>query len=324
MADAPLPKKRGRPPKLDATGSPLKKPDPPQGPPRKRGRPRKDPSAAPKPVPTGPKRGRGRPRKDESASVSKRPRLSTDVVAATAAATTSMATTTSTPSKKRGRPKKSAGGASGRAANGTVDSSSRLPLDKIIGIYSLECKVVEDNWPDDAEEMELTITRTSESPLGLIGGFNLGIIEGTMLFAANKPTLDKFRTVMSNSSGIAATQHDEIEAEASGASDENAGDIPAAAKSAIVEDRRVYFSWRGKSTKEGEIYTEEGSSSQDGYIEFTSNEAITFNGVAGFPALGESCQFKGTKIDNDAADAPQPWTSFSSKAAEQLATKMWI
>ncbi|KKZ59016.1 hypothetical protein EMCG_00881 [[Emmonsia] crescens] len=309
MADAPVPpRKRGRPPKLDATGTPVKKPTPPDGPPRKRGRPRKNPSEPPKPAPTGPKRGRGRPRKDDSTAPSKKPRLSTDVA------------TTTTPSK-RGRPRKSTTEASAKAINGTVESSPGLSLDKIIGIYSLECMEVAKNWPDDAEEMELTITRTSESPLGLIGGFNLGVIEGTMLFAADKPTLDKFRTVMSKSGGLAA-EHDDDEPEDSGAS-ENGGDIPHAAKSASVKDRRVYFSWRGRSTGEGEIHTEEGTSSQDGYMDFTSNEAITFNGVAGFPALGSSCKFKGTKIDNDAADAPQPWTSFTREVAGQSAVNRW-
>ncbi|OJD19351.1 hypothetical protein AJ78_00713 [Emergomyces pasteurianus Ep9510] len=316
MADAPLPKKRGRPPKLDATGTPLKKPVS-EGPPRKRGRPRKDPSAPPKPAPSGPKRGRGRPRKDDSTAPSKRARLSTDV-----AATASTGATTSTPSKKRGRPKKSTGEASAKAVNGMAEGSSGLLLDKIIGIYSLECKEVEDNWPNDAEEMELTITRTSESPLGLIGGFNLGIIEGTMLFAADKPTLDKFRAVMSKSGVLAATQNDDNEAQGDGTS-EDAGDVPHASKSASVNDRRVYFSWRGRSTSEGQIYTEEGSSSQDGYIDFTSNDAVSFNGVAGFPALGNRCKFNGTKIDNDAADAPQPWTTFSRKAAEQSAVNRW-
>ncbi|KLJ06210.1 hypothetical protein EMPG_10359 [Blastomyces silverae] len=309
MADAPLPRKRGRPPKLDATGNPVKKPAPPDGPPRKRGRPRKNPSELPTPVPTGPKRGRGRPRKDDPTAPSKKPRLSSDAPATTA--------TTATPSK-RGRPRKATTEAVSKAVNGTVESSSGFPLDKIIGIYSLECKEVEDNWPNEAEEMELTITRTSESPLGLIGGFNLGILEGTMLFAADKPTLDKFRAVMSKS-GAASTPDEEAEMTGS----ENGGDIPHTAQSTPVKDRRVYFSWRGRSTSEGEIHSEEGTSSQDGYIDFTNNEAITFHGVAGFPALGSSCKFKGTKIDNDAADAPQPWTTFSRQAAEKAAVDRW-
>ncbi|PGH04925.1 hypothetical protein GX51_03221 [Blastomyces parvus] len=307
MADAPLPRRRGRPPKLDATGNPVKKPAPPDGPPRKRGRPRKNPDEPPKPVPTGPKRGRGRPRKDDPTAPSKKPRLSSDVPAPT----------TATPSK-RGRPRKATTEHASKAVNGTVESASGFPLDAIIGIYSLQCKEVEDNWPNEAEEMELTITRTSESPLGLIGGFNLGIIEGTMLFAVDKPTLDKFRAVMSKSD-VSSSRNEESETSAS----ENGGDIPHAAQSAPVKDRRVYFSWRGKSTSEGEIYTEEGTSSQDGYIDFTSNEATAFNGVAGFPALGDNCKFKGRKIDNDAANAPQPWTTFSREAAEKAALSRW-
>ncbi|OJD23865.1 hypothetical protein ACJ73_04783 [Blastomyces percursus] len=310
MSDAPLPKKRGRPPKLDATGNPVKKPALPDGPPRKRGRPRKNPSEPPKPAPTGPKRGRGRPRKDDPTAPSKKARLSSDVPAAT--------TSTSAAPSKRGRPRKVTTDAASKAVNGTVESSTGFPLDKIIGIYSLECKEVEDNWPNEAEEMELTITRTSESPLGLIGGFNLGILEGTMLFAADKPTLEKFRAVMSKNG--AASNADE-DAETSGS--ENGGDIRHATQSAPVKDRRVYFSWRGRSTSEGEIHSEEGTTSQDGYIDFTNNEAITFNGVAGFPALGSNCKFKGTKIDNDAADAPQPWTTFSREAAEKAAVDRW-
>ncbi|KAG5291784.1 hypothetical protein I7I48_03689 [Histoplasma ohiense] len=323
MADAPLPRKRGRPPKLDATGNPVKKPAQSDGPPRKRGRPRKIPSDPPKPVPAGPKRGRGRPRKDDPTAPSKKPRLSTDAAATMTTTTSSSSSSSSKPAptpSKRGRPKKSATEAAAKAVNGA--GAAGFLLDKIIGIYSLDCKEVEDNWPDDAEEMELTITRTSESPLGLIGGFNLGVIQGTMLFAADKRTLDKFRAVMSKRGRVVGGARGGNGEGKTGSSDDG-DDIPHAAGAAHVKDLRVYFSWRGRSTGEGEIHTEEGTSPQDGYLVFTSDEAITFNGVAGFPALGENCKFKGTKIDDDAADAPEPWTSFSRQAAEEAAVSRW-
>ncbi|PGH04292.1 hypothetical protein AJ79_07139 [Helicocarpus griseus UAMH5409] len=337
MADVAVPspahRKRGRPRKLDATGAPIvKKPNPPDGPPRKRGRPRKDPNTPPKPVTTGPKRGRGRPRKnDPEAPSNKKLRLSDGAPAATAATAGADADAATPSKKKRGRPKKSdmaapSSAAGNKAVNGTstvVGSlSGTFPLDKIIGIYSLECTEVEKNWPDMAEEMELTITKTSESSLGLIGGFNLGVIEGTMLFAADKATLKRFRAVMSRSNH--EEDSDDDDEEESGSSDGGGGDIPHTAKPESVKDRRIYFSWRGRSTAEGEVHTEEGTSPQDGYVDFTSGAALAFNGVAGFPALGSSCQFTGKKIDDFAAEAPVPWKSFSRKAGMASAGGRWI
>ncbi|KAK2811437.1 hypothetical protein FQN50_002060 [Emmonsiellopsis sp. PD_5] len=274
---------------------------------RGRGRPRKSDVAAPgsaSAATPAPKSKRGRPRKS-------------DVTAPGSASAATPAT-----KSKRGRPRKSDVAAPGSAsAEKTVNGSKSngtaagFTLDRIIGTYSLECEEVQDNWPDQAEDMDLTITKGSGGSLGLIGGFNLGILEGTMLFAADKKSLEKFRDVMG--------KEDSSEIDGEGETSDDGGDVPRTAKSAPVKDRRVYFSWRGQNTGDTEIHCEGKPGGQNGHIEFTSDEAITFKGVAGFPALGEKCEFKGTKIDNDVTAAPPPWSSFSQDAAHAANVNRW-
>ncbi|KAK2774797.1 hypothetical protein FQN53_003492 [Emmonsiellopsis sp. PD_33] len=295
--------KRGRPRKSDvadiaatAAATPATK--------SKRGRPRKSDvadTAATAAATLATKSKRGRPRKSDVADT-----------AATAAATPAT-------KSKRGRPRKSDVAAPELAPAETAVSGSKVAgftLDRIIGTYSLECKEVEDNWPDQAEDMEVTITKSSGGSLGLIGGFNMGILEGTMLFAADKKSLEKFRDVMS--------KEDSSEIDGEGETSDDGGVVPrTGTKSAPVKDRRVYFSWRGQNTGDTEIHCEVKPGTQDGHIEFTSDEAITFKGVAGFPALGQKCEFKGTKIDNDVTAAPPSWSSFSQEAANAANVNRW-
>ncbi|KAK2807582.1 hypothetical protein FQN51_000015 [Onygenales sp. PD_10] len=295
--------KRGRPRKSDvadiaatAAATPATK--------SKRGRPRKSDvadTAATAAATPATKSKRGRPRKSDVADI-----------AATAAATPAT-------KSKRGRPRKSDVAAPELAPAETAVNGSKvagLTLDRIIGTYSLECKEVEDNWPDQAEDMEVTITKSSGGSLGLIGGFNMGILEGTMLLAADKKSLEKFRDVMS--------KEDSSEIDGEGETSDDGGVVPrTGTKSAPVKDRRVYFSWRGQNTGDTEIHCEVKPGTQDGHIEFTSDEAITFKGVAGFPALGQECEFKGTKIDNDVTAAPPSWSSFSQEAANAANVNRW-
>ncbi|KAK2743340.1 hypothetical protein FQN55_007275 [Onygenales sp. PD_40] len=333
------PRKRGRPRKEPATDAPEPAETAPK---RPRGRPRKSdigeaPSskkprlaeeavAATAAATPATKSKRGRPRKSDVADTAAtaaatpatkskrgRPRKS-DVadIAATAAATPAT-------KSKRGRPRKSDVAAPELAPAETAVNGSKVAgftLDRIIGTYSLECKEVEDNWPDQAEDMEVTITKSSGGSLGLIGGFNMGILEGTMLLAADKKSLEKFRDVMS--------KEDSSEIDGEGETSDDGGVVPrTGTKSAPVKDRRVYFSWRGQNTGDTEIHCEVKPGTQDGHIEFTSDEAITFKGVAGFPALGQKCEFKGTKIDNDVTAAPPSWSSFSQEAANAANVNRW-
>lgn len=173
------PRKRGRPPKPGGPAPPKPIVLDASGQPRKRGRPRKEPhelkTKKPQPAadPDAPKRARGRPKK-------------------TAVATT----TTKTTPAAAGRPKpKSKAGSKSNGTPKTSAGNTHSSLQKFIGTYTLECPAVEEEWSNLVEDMELTIT-PSPSTNGLMAAFNMGILEGTMLLAADKKTLDEFHAKM--------------------------------------------------------------------------------------------------------------------------------
>lgn len=89
-----------------------------------------------------------------------------------------------------------------------------------------------------------------------------------------------------------------------------------------AETLRLYFTWRGRETSEGEIHS--GSTGgNEGTIEFHDEKAIQFKGLGSFPALGDKCHFTGTKFDNDTPKAPEAWSAFSNEAAERARVHRW-
>ncbi|PGH19670.1 hypothetical protein AJ80_03825 [Polytolypa hystricis UAMH7299] len=324
--DAPPVRKRGRPRKYPIDAEKPAKPTAPDGTPRKRGRPRKNPevepaatkpAAAPTTTTTGVKRGRGRPRKT-NAPPAKKPRLMED----------------GTP-RKRGRPRKSDAGAVGSASkaspqtsdvNGSAKKSSAsvFPLAKIVGTYALTCDAVEENWPDQADDMELTISsEPSKTALGFIGGFNLGVLEGTMLLAGNEDTLEKLREEMSADEGSSSGLNGKADSEISSSSDDGKAEKPTTRNDTSSTSRRVYFHWRGRETSEGEIHSNNSGQDGKGYLDFTSDSAVAFEGVSSFPVVGEKIVFRGKKTDNKPTSSPEPWADFSESAAKEASAGRW-
>lgn len=299
MADAPAPRKRGRPPKpggpkkkevvLDASGKP-----------RGRGRPRKNPidapsvttksKAAPAADPSQPKRGRGRPRKSDVAATKTAP----------------AAATPSKPAGKRGRPPKKA-------------QQEPLHIASIVGRYSVRCEQIEQEWPDQAEDLELRIVPRNDH---MLAAFDFGIIQGAMLLAPTKAALDTLvdrdgkGTLASEASEEESSEEDEDEdeeEEANGA----APILKTKKKSDYLESGRVLFKWRGEETGTGQIYLNNSA----GHLEFDA-DGTTFVGYGSFPACGENCKFTGTRVPGPPGPVPE-WESYSEKEAEARNKNRW-
>lgn len=211
-----------------------------------------------------------------------------------------------------------------------------FPLKSIVGTYSIECDMVAQEWPDAAEDMRMVITQTSETSDGLIAGFHLGVIEGTMLLASDKASLEELCAKMGDGAR-AHTKHVRKESsDPDNGSEEEDGDddddddeeedAPPAKKaktqSSTAASQRIFFRWRGRETSEGEIYTG-NNGGNNGYLFFKKGSPGNFKGVAGFPAVGEKCEFKGTRIDHEPAEQPEPWSNFSEEAREDANRSRW-
>ncbi|EER27795.1 hypothetical protein D8B26_006097 [Coccidioides posadasii str. Silveira] len=343
------PRKRGRPRKypLDTTAPPAAKPqnvsdDNLQK--RGRGRPRKSDSLPPKPVAApGPEQGpeatprRGRPRKEHGAQPAE---VVPDVAAQTVMQSkrgrgrpkksegTIMTEEATQPVKApsapgRGRPKKfstaTSGSANGVAQQSSASSASNPLAKMVVGSYELKCATVENEWPHVAVGMEMTILESEETyGLGFIAGFNLGIVEGTMLLAADKDSLERLYNKMSK--GENRSLYGTFGSNENDGDDGDEGRTFKKRKTSAASSKRLYMFWRGRQTGEGEIY----SGRNNGHLDFSeSKKIVRFNGVGGFPAMGNECKFSGVKRSDEVSVPPQPWSDFSERAAAEASAARW-
>ncbi|EFE45149.1 conserved hypothetical protein [Trichophyton verrucosum HKI 0517] len=344
---------RGRPPKAPGSASTPKAAasTAADGQPRKRGRPPKNGGpVTPKPVvldANGQPRKRGRPPKNGIAAQSK---SKTDASGASASA------------KKRGRPRKDASdgdgadasppargrpkkdadaksnGAKGTTGTGTPGRGRGRPpanpLQKFLGSFALECAAVSDEWPDQCDSMDMSISASDLDPCGMVASFNLGIVEGTMLLALTQDELNAFHSKVEGGSGACYSIklcHDyppvqlltTLNSTDSDSEEDAECDEPPAkkVKSAADEDSlRLYFKWKGRNTTDTEIHD---GSRDVGTIDFLDSKAIQFKGIGSFPALGSKCEFTGTRYDKEPTTVPLPWSTFSDEAAQLANENRW-
>lgn len=195
-----------------------------------------------------------------------------------------------------------------------TESTRSTLLKNMVGTYDIECDEVKDIDPEMAKEMKMTITKTKDSSLGLIAGFHLGVINGTMLLATDENSLDMFEAQMSNNGQGHDTGYKAFQEP--GLGDGGEGLPKEGARTPENPSRRIFFKWRGKDTSTGTIYPGT-TSEQRGYIDFDDDEATGFIGVSDFPILGMDCNFAGSMISAEDGDDPEPWCNFSEDALQK-------
>ncbi|KMU83328.1 hypothetical protein CIHG_01111 [Coccidioides immitis H538.4] len=299
------PRKRGRPRKypLDTTAPPAAKPqnvsdDNLQK--RGRGRPRKSDSLPPKPVAApGPEQGpeatprRGRPRKEHGAQPA-------EVVPDVAAQTVMQS------KRGRGRPKKSEGTIMTEEATQPVKAPSALGRGRP--------KKLSTATSGSANGLAQQSSASSASnPLA-----KMVVGKGTMLLAADKESLEKLYNKMSK--GENRSLYGTFGSNENDGDDGDEGRTFKKRKTSAASSKRLYMFWRGRQTGEGEIY----SGRNNGHLDFSeSKKIVRFNGVGGFPAMGNECKFSGVKRSDEVSVPPQPWSDFSERAAAEASAARW-
>jgi hypothetical protein len=149
--------------------------------------------------------------------------------------------------------------------------------------------------------MHISIAALPNTRSILIASFDLGIIEGTMLLAADEDTLGRVRRQMDDN-GV------------------NKGDkaiVP------MVVHRTVYFAWRGRNTGDDDQVHHGKYGGQTGSLTFKDDACCSFEGVGSFPATGNDCGFTGSRISDEAEEDAEPWGNFSEKAYEEANRRRW-
>jgi hypothetical protein len=154
--------------------------------------------------------------------------------------------------------------------NSIDNDRTGLKLTNIIGLYELECKEVEGNWPDAANGgMHISIFVLPNTKSTLIGTFDLGFLEGTMVVAVDKDSLDHVRHQMTSNNKSKA--------------DKSATPTP--------KVRTVDFTWRGHNTGDDDEVHPGSDGTQTGVLKLKDNECSSLKGVEIFPPMGDGCEF---------------------------------
>lgn len=175
-------------------------------------------------------------------------------------------------------------------------------LTDIVGTYTIRCDEIEGNWPNVAEDMALSVSSLPHTSSALIASFNLGILEGTMLLAADEASLERVRKQL-----------------------EKNDDPPKDKKLATpaIANRSLYFTWRGRNTGDDDEVHPGTSNDQKGTLRFMDDRLLKFKGRGAFPALGQDCIFFGTQVDGQPESEAEPWSNFSEEAREEATRDRW-
>ncbi|KAF2660373.1 hypothetical protein K491DRAFT_688420 [Lophiostoma macrostomum CBS 122681] len=151
--------------------------------------------------------------------------------------------------------------------------------------------------------MTLTIVSLPNTTTALIASFDLGILEGTMLIAADETTLDHVRQEMEGGSKAKAKK--------------------SPASGPALKNRTVYIAWRGRDTGDSNEVHPGSYGSQTGTLTFKNAKCTTFKGTGSFPMLGSACDITGTKLSDEADEVPEPWANFDEAAYEEANRNRW-
>jgi len=87
--------------------------------------------------------------------------------------------------------------------------------------------------------------------------------------------------------------------------------------------RRVHFIWCGRETREGQIQLDDDSLGNRGWIEFTDDACVEFNGVIDAGFVGQGVKWSGYKLGYDAPPFRRSWEEFSEAQYEEDRVSRW-
>ncbi|KAG0648135.1 hypothetical protein D0Z07_5989 [Hyphodiscus hymeniophilus] len=219
-----------------------------------------------------------------------------------------------------------------------------------VGSYIINCKEIEEQWPDQADDLSLDI-RETEEPGVFDVSFDFGVLEGVMIISAEENTLERYCSQLDregreaesdwdeNWSGRESEEEDE---EKFANDDENGGEVgdnkkpitgskrkaeaprgrgrpPKKSKPGPAQPDTYLLRLKCRETGEGQIY----DTAEEGTIRFEDESLVSFIGKADLPCVGQGVPFTARK-KSDAPTCPgNTWAEYSDSVYGYARVGRW-
>jgi hypothetical protein len=200
-----------------------------------------------------------------------------------------------------------------------------------VGSYIINCKEIEEQWSDQADDLSLDIRQTKE-PGVFEASFNFGVLEGIMIISAERNALEQYCSQLDCE---AESDWDENEDEDEGEVEDNRkpttsskrkaeapqgrGRPPKKSKAGAAQPRTYLLKLKCRETGEGVIQSTE----EKGTIKFKDENLASFIGKANLPCVGQGIPFTARKISDTPARPRNSWADYSERAYEYARVRRW-
>lgn len=200
-----------------------------------------------------------------------------------------------------------------------------------VGSYIINCKEIEEQWPDQADDLSLDIRQTKE-PGVFEASFNFGVLEGIMIIGAEKNALEQYCSRLdceAESDWDEDEDEDESEVENNrkptagskrkAEAPQGRGRPPKKSKAGAAQPRTYLLKLKCRETGEGVIQSTE----EKGTIKFKDENLASFIGKANLSCVGQGVPFTARKISDTPARPRNSWADYSERAYEYARVRRW-
>ncbi|PLB54467.1 hypothetical protein P170DRAFT_397971 [Aspergillus steynii IBT 23096] len=197
-----------------------------------------------------------------------------------------------------------------------------------VGSYMIDCREIEEQWPDQAEDLYLDIDATGE-PGVFKAEFDFGVLEGVMILCADKAILERYCSQGDEPSedeyewDEESLEEDVFEDEKPKVGSKRKAPAPqrggGSKKSKNTPARTFLVKMRGRETGEGEIM----DVSKNGTITFKDGQFASFMGKADMALVGTGVVFTARKVSDTSSSQGAEWADYSGRQHERERVSRW-
>ncbi|KAJ6028859.1 hypothetical protein N7540_004435 [Penicillium herquei] len=196
-----------------------------------------------------------------------------------------------------------------------------------VGSYIVDCDEIEDQWPDQAQDMTIDIHPTDEPGI-FKAEFDFGILDGVIIFGADEATVAQYCSRLDGDDDDSEDEDDSDLDDLKGRRKSKTGSKRNAPPSKRVKGPKkpktgvvlkYELSLRCEETGEGEIY----SDPEDGTIKFKDGKFASFTGEVGMPCVGGAVPFTARKVSDSPDSHGKEWVDYSDRRYESARMRRW-